>query len=50
MTQLQATKDPIMEHRLNCPLCQKLEFCQVSHDMLLKEAGYIPKKKEEKKQ
>jgi hypothetical protein len=38
-------------HAATCPLCQKLQFCQVAHDLLLKEAGYIPKKKlEEDKQ
>jgi hypothetical protein len=39
-------KDIMKEHRDNCPICQAHNFCQVSHDMLLKEAGYKPKKKE----
>jgi len=47
MFQPEPIKDTYKVHRASCLVCQDHKFCQIAHDILLKEAGYIPKKKEE---
>ena len=42
--EMQAYKD----HVATCKTCQDHSFCQVAHDLLLKECGYQPRKEEKK--
>ena len=46
MFKAEPIKDTYKVHQASCPLCQSHNYCQVAHDILLKEAGYIPRKKE----